>query len=323
MVAVMTVSMILSGIFLLLSPRPAISTETTGSSGLATKNTASPYHWGLGFDGKRAMELLEAQVKGGPRIPGNPGLEFTRNLIYSRLETNGFRVERQPFVAPSDLLGIDVEGINIIGLRPSPEGRIHTIFSCHYCTRPVADQDPDLNNRLLPVPGANDGASGVAVLLELASVIHDRPTTEGLALVFFDLEDHGAATNADGFAMGARHMAKNLPESLRGFQRGINIDMIGDRDLRIPMEGFGSRKARNLSRMVQSRGAEMYPAIFPREVGPPITDDHLPFLEVGHQYINLIDFTFKPWHTLADTPDKCSAASLEAVGRVLESLLRH
>jgi Zn-dependent M28 family amino/carboxypeptidase len=163
----------------------------------------------------------------------------------------------------------------------------------------------------------------VAVLLELARVLAARPVEEGVALVFFDIEDHGAPTDPLGFALGSRHMAANLPESLRGFRRGINIDMIGDKDLRLPMEGFSGRKAPVLTRHVWNIGHEMYPDIFVKEMGPPITDDHLPFLEAGHQYINLIDFTFAPWHTLGDTPDKCAAASLEAVGRVLESILRH
>jgi Zn-dependent M28 family amino/carboxypeptidase len=269
------------------------------------------------------LELIRIQVDGGPRIPDHPGLEKTRQLITSRLEASGFRIERQTFVAPSQVLGRDVEGINLIGLRPDKNGVVRTIFSCHYDTRPISDRDPDPSKRLLPKPGANDGASGVAVLIELARVIHERPVEEGVALVFFDLEDHGHSFDPAGFAMGSRHMARNLPQSLSSFRRGINIDMIGDADLRLPIEGFSATKARALVREVWNRGADMYPDIFVKEVGSPITDDHLPFLEAGHQYINLIDFTYAPWHTTNDTPDKCSAASLEAVGRTLESLLRH
>jgi hypothetical protein len=280
-------------------------------------------HQGLKFDGARAMNLLIKQVEGGPRIPHHPGLELTRQLIRTELETHGFRVETQDFVKPSQVLGVDVAGINFIGLRPSKSGRIHTILSCHYCTRPIADMDPNPANRMLPVPGANDGASGVAVLLELARVLELAPVEEGVALVFFDLEDHGHARDPNGFALGSRFMAENLPISLDGFRRGINIDMIGDRDLRLPMEGFSGRLAPALTRMVWNVGAEMYPDIFQKIMGNPITDDHLPFLQAGHAYINIIDFDYPPWHTLQDTPDKCSAASLEAVGRVLEAILRH
>lgn len=273
------------------------------------------------FDGKRAYEHLVKQVEFGPRLPDSPGIEKTRAYILAHLETHGFSTGTQNFMGRSELLGRVVEGKNLYGVFP-PGAQVKYLFSAHYDTRPAADMAPPGSGRNTPVPGANDGASGVAVLLELARVLQAHPPAEGVALVFFDLEDHGLPARPKGFCLGSRHMASQLPPELKGFKGGINLDMVGDRDLRLPVEGFSMRRAPELVKAFWDVGAGLYPQVFVKQVTPPVFDDHAPFQEAGFPYIDVIDFEYPFWHTPEDTPDKCSADSLEAVGRTVAEFLR-
>lgn len=268
------------------------------------------------FNGDRAFQDLVRQVEGGPRIPGSPGLDSTRNLIRSTLEENGWSVYTQDFQATSPLLGYQVEGKNIFGVYPKDKP-VKYIISAHYDTRPHADQDPDPAKRMLPVPGANDGASGVAALLELARVLPQTDADAGVALVFFDLEDHGTAGSELGFCLGSRYFAQNLPTQVQGFQYGINLDMIADTNLYLPMEGYSLNRAPKLTFDLWRVGTSMFPTVWTQERGPSIYDDHMPFLALGMQYIDVIDIDYAPWHTTHDTIDKCSPQSLDIVGDVV------
>jgi len=164
--------------------------------------------------------------------------------------------------------------------------------------------------------GANDGASGVAVLLELASILADnQPKQYGVDLVFFDLEDIGKYKDDESWSRGAQYYAQNMltdkPEYV------IVVDMIGDDDLHIPMEYYSYHSAPELLKKLvdfsQARGFDQ----FSRKVATPIMDDHIPFLKEGLKAVDLIDLDYPYWHTMYDTPDKCSPKSLEAVGQTL------
>lgn len=265
------------------------------------------------FNGERAMADLVAQVQAGPRIPGSPGLPATRNLIRQTLEQAGFSVQTQNFTTTSPLLGTTIEGENIFGVYPKGT-KVKYIISAHYDTRPHADMDPDPARRRDPVPGANDGASGVAVLLELARCLAGSNMSHGVALVFFDVEDHGGAGDSMGFCLGSRYFAQHLPTEIEGFLYGINLDMIGDAELQLPMEGYSLNGAPKLTFDLWRTGNQLYPNVWLKTRGASIYDDHMPFLAQKHDYIDVIDFQYAPWHTTADTPDKCSAKSLEIVG---------
>jgi len=220
----------------------------------------------------------------------------------------------QSFIAYIPLLGKPVRLKNVIAIH-QPTNRRKVMLSTHWDTRPVADWERDPLRRRRPILGANDGASGVAVLLELARVFHDQPPTVGAIFVFFDGEDSGERGN-DGYCLGSRYMAEHLSPAWE-FEKGINLDMVGDRDLSIPIEGHSWDKARTLAISFWKVASLLYPQTFPNEPSEPVFDDHVPFLDLHKPFINLIDFDYRYWHTLEDTEDKCSSQSLERVGRAV------
>jgi Zn-dependent M28 family amino/carboxypeptidase len=190
------------------------------------------------------------------------------------------------------------------------------MLSAHFDTRPVADQDKDPDKSAKPVMGANDGASGVAVLLELSRQVPKLNFPKGIALVFFDLEDHGAPTSNDGFCKGSQYMAAHFPPELQ-FEAGVNLDMVGDSNLRFRQERYSLSRFPDLTTRLWTVGASLYPQVFVQEMGPPVFDDHMPFLKSGKPYIDVIDFEYPSWHTGDDTADKCSAESLQVIGDVM------
>lgn len=260
----------------------------------------------LAFDGQRALAHAQAQCAIGPRPIGTEANRKTGDYISTELTRQGWQVEFQEFTYQ------DVPIRNVIGSRGKGPLRV---FGAHYDTRKRADNDPVTANRDKPILGANDGASGVAVLLELARVWSKADLPGEVRLAFFDAEDNG---NLDGwpFSVGASYMAEHLnlkPEYI------IVVDMVGDADQQIYME-------RNSDFALQQRIWEIaadlgYQQFFIPSYKYAMTDDHTPFLQRGMRAVDLIDFDYPYWHTLQDTCDKLSAASLEHVGRVLEKLI--
>lgn len=255
----------------------------------------------LVFDGARAFEDVVTQVSFGPRIPGTEGHARTVEWIRDELLEAGWQVEDQE----SEALGNPIR--NLVAKRSDDNPQI--ILGAHYDTRIYADNDPDAANHTLPVPGANDGASGVAVLLELARTL---PTDSvNVWLVFFDAEDNGRITGWD-WSLGSREFVANNPVQPRAV---VIVDMIGDADLNI-------YKERNSDPVLTDEiwavaGSLEYGDWFLPEYKFSMIDDHTPFLEAGIPAVVLIDFDYPYWHTVADTPDKVSSQSLEAVGKTL------
>jgi glutaminyl-peptide cyclotransferase len=260
----------------------------------------------LAFDGTAAFAHVEAQMQWVPRHPGTPGSAQTRDYIVAQLEAVGWQVEKQRFVYK------DVPVQNIIAKRGT--GPV-LILGAHYDTRKYADEDPDPRRRQEPVPGANDGASGVAVLLELARHIDTERLGREVWLVFFDAEDNG---DIDGWEwiVGSRYMARHLsikPEAM------ILVDMIGDADLQIYYEVTSTADLRT---SIWGTAAELgYDQFIPQE-GYIVEDDHTPFLQQGIPAVVLIDALYPYWHTSGDTTDKVSPSSLQVVGRTLERWLQ-
>lgn len=208
---------------------------------------------------------------------------------------------------------------NIIGEQGWKDAKVRMVVLAHWDTRPTADQEFDAVKANQPITGANDGASGVAVLLELMRVMKDkRPPELGIMYLMTDGEDLGPSL--EEMFLGAKHFAKNLPSPKPDY--GILIDMIGDKNLRIPMEPNSMYAARPLITSFYDHAAKIgLGSTFPKELQGEIYDDHLAINNAGVPTIDLIDFTYAPWHTLDDTPDKCSAESLGKVGKMLESWL--
>lgn len=254
------------------------------------------------FDGQRALADVEYQMALGPRVPGSEAHAQLVEWMVETLRSSGWDVEIQE----TERLGHPVR--NVIAKRGS--GTPWIILGAHYDNRMFADQDPDVTQRGEPVPGANDGASGVAVLLELARVLPEEIDGQ-IWLVMFDAEDNGNIEGWD-WILGSRAFA----ESLTGYPDGVVVvDMIGDADLQIYLEANSDEVLRT---QIWQQAAELgYGAVFSDEVKHSMLDDHTPFLQLGIPAVDIIDFDYPYWHTRADTLDKISADSLKAVGDTL------
>lgn len=254
------------------------------------------------FDGSRALAFAEAQCAIGPRPTGSEALVRTRDWIEQQVKQAGWDVIRQDFT----YRGVPVH--NVVAVRG--EGR-PVLVGAHYDTRPRADKDPADPDA--PIVGGNDGASGVAVLVELAYVL-DVPDGLQVQLAFFDAEDRGYI---DGwpFSVGSAEMAANPPATRP--EAVVVVDMVGDKDQQIYRERNSDPA---LTDVLFAIAAELgYEGQgFYNEPRWTIIDDHLPFLQAGIPAVDLIDFDYPAWHTLADTCDQLAAESLERVGRVVE-----
>lgn len=259
----------------------------------------------LAFDGARSLAHVEAQMQWVPRHTGTAGWQATGDYIIEQAQAAGWTVEEQRF----DYNGVSAR--NIIAKRGS--GPV-LILGAHYDSRKLADQDPDPNNRTLPVPAANDGASGVAVLLELARHIDTDRLGRTVWLTFFDAEDNGDIEGWD-WIVGSSYMARNLSERPEAM---VLLDMIGDADLQIYYE---QNSTPGLRESIWASAAELGYQQFIPTPKFAMLDDHTPFLQQGIPAADLIDFDYPHWHTINDTTDKVSAESLEAVGRTVEHWL--
>ena len=258
----------------------------------------------LTFDGQQAYQHALAQCALGPRPSGSAVGWATGDYIIRQLEKATWEVTTQEF----DYRGVRIR--NIVGRRGKGAP---VLLGAHYDTRRLADQDPHAPSQA--VPGGNDGASGVAVLLELARVLSQESLHNDIWLAFFDAEDNGGL---DGWpwSVGATYMAEHLtirPEAV------IVVDMVGDADQQLYWERNSDRA---LMEQLWGLAAELgYDEQFIPRYKWAMTDDHTPFLQRGIPAVDIIDFDYPYWHTVQDTCDKVSPESLERVGRVLEEWL--
>ncbi|MCX6998983.1 MAG: M28 family peptidase [Candidatus Sumerlaeota bacterium] len=272
---------------------------------------------GVEFDGTRAFEILKRQCDFGPRVAGSPASRLCMEFIEKELRQYGLTITRQYFTASSRLQGGVVTGVNIIGLyqgeRPTSE---LLALSAHWDTRPIAERDPNPALRRRPIIGANDGASGVAVLCEIARVLKERRYPGRILFLFFDLEDAGLPGTMEEWCLGSQYFASH---SLQDYHitAGINFDMVGDRELNVKPDRLSMEHARKMTgdffQLAQRRAPYHYSTI-PQDF--VLMDDHAPFLKRGIPWVDIIDFDYPYWHTHEDTPDKCSPISLQIIGNV-------
>jgi glutaminyl-peptide cyclotransferase len=229
-------------------------------------------------------------------------------------------VETDTFSYDSPVLQREVKLMNVVAhFRRQLDQRV--LLAAHWDTRPWADQDPVTARRTLPVLGANDGASGVAVLLELGRLLGKQsPPTVGVDIAFFDGEDLGTESDPSGFFRGSKRYVEWTAERRQPLFVVV-LDMVGDRDLELHWEGNSRKMASNVVDLVWEEARSLGVRTFRSDVRHTIYDDHIPFLDAGIPAIDVIDFDYPSWHTTHDTPDKCSPESLDSVGRVLLSLI--
>jgi len=270
------------------------------------------------FDGTRAYRHLIRQTELGPRHPGSTGHDDARRLLVGELSQVAEVVQEQTFQYTDEDAGMTFDLTNIIASF-LPDRRQRIMLGAHWDTRPRADRDPDPLVREQPILGANDGASGVAVLLEIARLLHEYPPPVGVDIILFDGEDYGQEGDIDRYILGSTHFAANMGAYRPRF--GIVIDMIGDSDLAIYKEHYSVALCSPVVDLVWNTADRLGLEAFHPDVEYAVWDDHIPLLRAGIPCVLVIDFDYRYWHTLEDTPDKCSQESLAIVGELLTHVI--
>lgn len=275
------------------------------------------------FNADSAHSLLRRQVAFGPRVPGTKPhadqLAWMREYLKARADS----ITIQP-IAHAAKGGKTVQMYNVIAhFNPTATKRV--LFLAHWDTRKTADQEYTEENRNTPIPGANDGASGVAVLMILADMFKQQRPPIGVDLLFTDGEDW----ERDDMYIGAKHFAVHAQQTGYKPLYGVLIDMIADTDPKFPVEGFSAQYAPEVVDRVWRVAEQLgFAANFPRTQGGALNDDHVPLNDVGIHTIDIIDFEYGPsmqtggayWHTLQDTVENTAPLGLGIVGKVLAYL---
>lgn len=279
----------------------------------------------VSFDADSAYLYVERQVSFGPRVPNTTAHRLAGDMLVAELQRHGFTTTEQR----ADLTAYDgtiLHARNIFGqINPDAGNRI--LLLAHYDSRPWADKDPDPEKRMKPVDGANDGASGVGVLLETARQLKALNSKAGIDILFVDAEDYGEEENEDSWAMGARYFAQHPPVPGYAPKAAILLDMVGGNNAVFPREYFSQMQARTLNDSFYKAAVKAgHASLFPDRIGGAITDDHLELLKIGIPAIDIIEYHsdsgFNPhWHTTSDTMENISGETLRAVGESLMTFL--
>jgi len=307
---------------LLISGCSARSTAASGTDSTPASDVSYP-----AFNTDSAMSYLRTQTDFGPRVPDTDAHSRTGRWLADELRRHGAAVEEMPATLTA-FDGTPLRALNILG-RYNPEADNRLLLLAHWDTRPWADKDPDPAKRDLPVMGANDGASGVAVLLELARIFSVKTPERGIDILFVDAEDWGEENSEDSWALGAKHFVENPPA--KGFppKEAILVDMVGAKGASFCAEYFSLQSAPDLLQRVWATAESLgYGSIFQMKHGGAVTDDHIKLIERGIPAIDIIDLRsdtdsgFEPnWHTTSDTYENIDPASIRAVGETLASFI--
>jgi len=271
------------------------------------------------FTGEAARKYIDEQCRLGPRPPGTKAHDKTVRFISSHLKDRGAEVSLQRFTRDDPYGERSLTFTNILGSF-SPDRKKRVLLAAHYDTRPRADAEAADSLRDLPILGANDGASGVALLLEIADLLAEKmPKGIGVDLVFFDGEDYGKEGDLEHYLIGSKYFAANLG----GYRPvcALVFDMVGAKDAEILQEGNSLAGAPDLAMEIFRRAQSLGLDVFAARQGQFVYDDHIPLLLAGIPSVDLIHFPYAYWHTLEDTPDKCSVETLRQVGTLAADIL--
>lgn len=270
------------------------------------------------FDADRAFMDLENICSFGPRISDTEAHLKAGQYIYNSMRETTDICRIQRFTAYDSIYNIERNMFNIIASY-YPEAKKRILLCAHWDSRPFSDMESDSSKMHLPVPGANDGASGTAILMEMGRILEKHKPPAGVDIVFFDGEDYGSDDWLSGWFLGSMHFV----ERLEGYRPrlALLIDMVGDKDLQIYKEVISEKYASDLNNYIWDIAGELGSTAFMDSVKHAVSDDHVSLLSRGIKSIDIIDFDYPYWHTQEDTPDKCSARSLGEVGRVLTAAL--
>ncbi|WP_231962493.1 M28 family peptidase [Symmachiella dynata] len=275
-------------------------------------------------DAKRAFGYLAQICRIGPRISGSRGMMRQQQLIGKHFAAFDCEVKYQPFDVRHPLTGNPVRMNNII-ISWNPEVKERLLLCCHYDTRPLPDRDRDANQRQQGVfLGANDGASGVALFMELAHHMKNLPATCGVDFVIFDGEELVYGNRGEYF-LGSTHFAENYRDhpTEQRYTAGVLVDMVADRNLRIYMEKNSLKYAPDVTKSIWKSAEQVGVDEFVPRAKHEVRDDHLPLNEIAKiPTCDIIDFDYPYWHTTRDVPNSCSGKSLAKVAKVLLHWLR-
>lgn len=282
------------------------------------------------FSADSAYQYIERQVAFGPRVPNTSAHRKAGDWLSAELRRHGAIVTEQPATLRA-YDGTMLNARNIFGqYNPAADDRI--LLLAHWDCRPRADKDPDPQARQLPVDGANDGASGVGVLLEIARQLSLNPSSKGIDILFVDAEDWGTDEVEESWALGTRYFVQNPPVKGYAPEEAILLDMVGGENARFCREYFSQKNAPALIDKIWRTAADCgYADIFLNRMGGAITDDHIQLIESGIPAIDIIEYDpsspsggFNPrWHTSADNMEGISRETLNAVGSTIMTYLRN
>jgi hypothetical protein len=283
------------------------------------------------FNKDSAYDFVDRQVAFGPRVPGSVAHEKCAEYLYDELQKFADTAIIQKFKARV-YNGKTFDSKNIIGSY-NLNAQKRVLLCSHWDSRPVADHDPNPDNRNTPIDGANDGASGVGVLLEIARQLSINRPDIGIDIVLFDIEDYGPPedyqNNSTGeeWGLGAQYWAQNPHVFGYSARYGILLDMVGNADTRFYQEQFSMYFAQDVINKVWNTAHKLgYNDNFIKEMGIPVNDDHLyvnkyakiPTIDIIHQDVDSPNHSFyEHWHTLNDNMDAIDANSLKIVGDVV------
>ncbi len=280
------------------------------------------------FDGSNAYTQIEAQVKFGPRDPGSKGHQAALNYIRNELKKYTVDVELQNFTFPGyDSTTLRLTNI-IAKFNPGKKNRI--MFFAHWDTRPRAEHATKTALKDKPILGANDGASGCGVLLELARILNNNKLNYGVDLVFLDGEDYGKEHDLNNFCLGSKYFAANYPtDKMPAF--GVLLDLVGDKQAVFEREGSSDKFAPAVVSLIWNIAQQLNSTIFSQEGGSEIYDDHIPLNQAGLITADIIDADLvgadtpvkrrNYWHSENDTMENISKDTLQQLGDVLTYLI--
>jgi len=299
------------------------NSSSTGTASATDTTTAVQAATRQPFDGNAALQLTQQQCQFGPRVPATPAHAKCADWLLATLQASCDTVILQTGTvqtATQGSLGIK----NIVGII-NPDASRRLLLLAHWDTRPWADSDPDPANHSKPVMGANDGASGVAVLLQLAQQLKAEPTELGVDILLVDAEDMGVNDNEESWGLGTQYWAAH--PHVPGYKPlfGILLDMVGSANATFTREYFSMQYAQSFVDLVWKNAVGNH---FSNAQGGAVTDDHTFVNQVGIPCIDIIDMRsdsdtgFCPeWHTVRDTPDAISATTLGEVGQTLLNVI--
>lgn len=276
------------------------------------------------FNADSAFEFTAAQCAFGPRVPSTAQHAACANWLEEKLSTwaHNLIVQKAP-VTTFD--GKKLTALNFIA-QFNPEVQERILLVAHWDCRPWADKDPDESLRKEPVMGANDAASGTAVLLELARIMHDTPCDKGVDLLLVDVEDWGNENDEDSWALGTQYWTRH--PHVEGYKPlyGILLDMVGATGAQFAPEYYSMQYAPSVVQLVWDTAANAgFGNFFRQSGGSGVTDDHVAINHAGIPCIDIIDMRqdgfFSGWHTTHDTMDNIDRTTLNAVGTTLLHLL--